>query len=74
MSDELNVCGMCCPMPLINIRKAVEGLQPGDTIHITGDDPVFQESVEDFCEENNHQIIEVTKEGRTVHLVVKVGE
>ena len=38
---EIDVCGTCCPMPLITVRKAVAELHTGQILQVSGDDPVF---------------------------------
>lgn len=68
----IDVTQMSCPMPLINIKKAVKGLKPGEVLKVTGNDPIFEETVKDFCEENQHEIIERSQEGRSVTLLIKI--
>ena len=52
----IDVCGHCCPVPLIQLAKTATDLAPGQTISITGDDPIFAVAVRDFCEMKGHAI------------------
>lgn len=71
---QLNVCGVCCPLPLIQLSKAVAGLQPGQTIEVTGNDPIFESSVRDFCQANGHAVLAVQSDDtRQVTIQIRVG-
>ena len=48
--EELSVIGMSCPVPLIQLAKVVKTLKSGQILKITGDDPIFEDGVRDFCE------------------------
>jgi len=69
VDKEINVVGKACPIPLITLAKAVRTMQNGQTIRITGNDPIFEPSVLDFCQEWGHKVLETTREGRSVSIV-----
>lgn len=71
-NKEIDVCGVCCPMPLIKVRKAVNGMQAGQILQVTGDDPIFEESVRDLCNESGYQIVLAEHNGRRVTLHIKI--
>ena len=50
-NPQASICvsGQSCPMPLIELAKAAKKMQPGEVLKITGDDPIFEVSVRDFC-------------------------
>jgi TusA-related sulfurtransferase len=74
IDSRLDVSGVCCPLPLIQLAKHVIGLAPGQTIEITGNDPIFESSVRDFCKANGHAILEVTPgDNRSVNILIRVG-
>lgn len=68
----IDVTGTTCPMPLIELRKAESTYQKGETILIRGDDPVFESSIRDYCEENAHEICDVVTENRTISITIKL--
>jgi TusA-related sulfurtransferase len=71
---HLDVCGVCCPLPLIQLAKAVKDLDPGQTLEITGNDPIFEASVRDYCAVNGHAILEVRPgDKRRVAILIRVG-
>lgn len=56
---SLCVTGLACPMPLIELAKAAKKMQPGEVLKITGDDPIFENCVRDFCLSQQLEILAV---------------
>lgn len=69
---EINVVGRACPMPLVALAKEVRSLQPGQIVRIVGNDPIFEESVVEFCRERGHKIVETARDGTTVNMVIRI--
>jgi TusA-related sulfurtransferase len=73
MADkEVDVCGSCCPMPLITVRKAVAELKTGQMLKVSGDDPVFEESVRDLCAMSGYKIVAVENSGRKAVMLIEI--
>jgi TusA-related sulfurtransferase len=72
VDKTINVVGKACPMPLIALAKEVRGMAPGQTVRITGNDPIFEPSIVEFCQERKHTIVETAREGRVVSLVIRL--
>ena len=71
---RLDVCGVCCPMPLIELAKATKTLGPGQTIEVIGNDPIFEPSVRDFCQTNGHTVLEShVLDHRRISMLVRIG-
>jgi tRNA 2-thiouridine synthesizing protein A len=70
--NELDVTSLSCPVPLIRLAKAAAAMSAGERLLIIGDDPVFEDEVRDYCEESGHRIVEVTREGRRVRVLLQV--
>jgi len=74
IDSKLDVCGVCCPMPLIELAKAARQLRPGQTIEVIGNDPIFEPSVRDFCQTNGHTVFEVRSgDDRRVVILIRIG-
>jgi TusA-related sulfurtransferase len=74
LEAHLDVCGVCCPMPLIQLAKAVKDLDPGQTIEVVGNDPIFESSVQDFCQANGHAILDVRSDNdHRVFILIRIG-
>lgn len=69
---DINVLGKACPMPLITLAREVRNLKQGQIVQITGNDPIFEESIVEFCREGRHEVLETKREGKTISMVIKV--
>ena len=68
--EIIDVCGMSCPMPLIRLRSAMNKLPRGHALTIVGDDPIFESSVRDFCNENGLVVDSVKTDGRAITIII----
>jgi TusA-related sulfurtransferase len=68
---EVDVCGVCCPMPLIKVRTALNDMQAGQVLSVTGDDPIFEESVHDLCDTSGLQVLATERDGRRVTMQIR---
>lgn len=72
-ADRLvDVMGKVCPLPLITLAKEVRTMQKGQMMSIVGDDPIFEDSVIDFCREGGHELVDTHREGKKVTIVFQV--
>jgi len=68
----IDVVGKACPMPLIALAREVRTLRPGQTVRIIGNDPIFEESIVQFCREGGHAILETARDGKVVSILIRV--
>ena len=69
---RIDVQGSSCPIPLVHLTKAIGEMQTGEELRITGDDPIFERAVRDYCEANGHEVLSAEPlEGRAVAMVVR---
>jgi TusA-related sulfurtransferase len=69
---EIDVVGKACPFPLIAVAKAVRDMQKGQTVRITGNDPLFESTIIDFCREGGHTVQETGRNGKIVSILFAV--
>jgi TusA-related sulfurtransferase len=69
---DIDVVGKACPLPLIVLAKTARALTKGQTVRIRGNDPIFEESIVEFCSEGCHEIVETTHEGKTVSITLVI--
>ena len=58
---KLDACGLSCPGPLIEAKRAMDGLSPGQVLQITATDPGFYEDVKSFARMSNHDTLHVER-------------
>jgi TusA-related sulfurtransferase len=74
MLVKLDVRGSSCPMPLVRLAKAIEGLHGGGVVEIVGDDPIFELGVREFCVARGLSVEHQRVEGRDTHLTVRMDQ
>lgn len=58
---NLDACGLSCPGPLIESKRAMDALSPGQVLQITATDPGFYEDVKAFARMSNHDTLHVER-------------
>lgn len=69
---SISTVGTCCPMPLIRLSDAVNEMQPGMLLSVTGDDPIFEVGVRDFCEARGYEVLDVTEVDSSITITVRI--
>ena len=72
VDKNIDVVGKACPVPLITVAKEVQSLQKGQLLRIIGNDPIFEQSIVDFCREGGHEIQETSHDGKIVSIIFKI--
>lgn len=72
VDKDINVVDEVYPKPLVTLVKEIRKMQQGQTLRITGNDPIFAEYIIAFCREANHEILETKREGKIVSIIIKV--
>jgi len=61
---ELTLTGYNCPIPVIKLSATIAQLHAGQILSITGDDPMLESSIRDYCEANKHEVLSVEKHNK----------
>ena len=56
MREEIDVTGEVCPRPALLVRDALEELQPGDELVVTGDYPPAEGNIQRTCEKHGYEV------------------
>jgi peroxiredoxin family protein/TusA-related sulfurtransferase/rhodanese-related sulfurtransferase len=59
--QELDVCGIACPGPIMAIRKALPNVKPGCELRVVASDTGFYNDFKSFCRVNNLTVVSLTK-------------
>jgi len=60
---ELNTVGLKCPLPLIKLAAKSPEMSPGQILEIIGNNPTFEEDVQNWCQRLNKKLVSVIDEG-----------
>lgn len=66
----LDCKGLCCPMPIVDIGRALKKMTVGQLIEVEADDPAFKDDVMAFVRHTKHTIISLD-EGSVVKVVIR---
>lgn len=59
---ELDCLGKACPVPVIELAKAVAGLQVGETIVVVADDPGAKVDIPVWCRMKRQELVDVAED------------
>ena len=63
--QELDCCGMSCPMPILKTKKAIDGMQTGQVLRMMATDPGSLPDVEAWTAKTGNELLDHEKDGDT---------
>ena len=70
----IDCTGMKCPRPIIEIAKASRKLTPGSQLKVQADDLAFESDVKAWAENTNSTILNLTRNGNKVEVLIALHE
>ena len=67
----LDACGLCCPGPLMEVKKCMDELKDGETLKVTASDPGFYEDIKSWCCTTNNELINLSKDNANITALIK---
>ncbi|WP_304616092.1 sulfurtransferase TusA family protein [Paracoccus sp. (in: a-proteobacteria)] len=64
---QVDARGLLCPLPVLRLRKALEGLAPGDRLVLLTSDPMAVVDVPHFCGQAGHVMVQSRPIGEGAH-------
>ncbi|MCC7517398.1 MAG: sulfurtransferase TusA family protein [Pseudomonadales bacterium] len=61
INQQLDACGLACPLPLLKARQALRGLQPGETLLVLATDAGSWRDFAAFAEQSGHLLLEAAE-------------
>lgn len=71
--ELLNVCGLSCPGPIVQVNKRMTELSDGDRIEVVATDPGFARDIESWCDNTGNKLISQTAKDGKYYAVVQKG-
>lgn len=69
----LNVCGLSCPGPIVQLSKKLDSLNEGDLLEVKASDPGFARDVASWCRNTGNSLLEKREEGADYIALVQKG-
>lgn len=62
-SRTLDCRGLLCPMPIIEVSKAIKGMEVGQILEMLATDPGSKPDMEAWARQTGHELFDVQEEG-----------
>ena len=69
--QELDACGLNCPLPILRAKKSLSSLESGQVLRIIATDPGAVKDFEAFAKQTGNELLESSEEGGKFHFLVK---
>ncbi|MDR0961616.1 MAG: FAD-dependent oxidoreductase [Mediterranea sp.] len=71
---KINACGLQCPGPIIQVKKAIDTLQPGEAVEVTATDAGFARDAAAWCNSTGNKLLENRSDKGRYTVVIEKGE
>jgi tRNA 2-thiouridine synthesizing protein A len=72
-NEELDARGLNCPLPILRAKKAINGLEEGQTLKIIATDPGSVKDFEAFCKQTGNELVSTAEDGGEFTFFIKKG-
>jgi tRNA 2-thiouridine synthesizing protein A len=71
IAEELDTCGLLCPLPVLKARKRLGGMAPGALLQVVADDPAARVDFPHFCAEQGHELLSTDETAGRLTFVIR---
>lgn len=71
---KVNACGLQCPGPIIQVKKAIDSIEIGERVEIVATDAGFARDASAWCETTGNNLIENREEKGRYTVVIEKGD
>ena len=69
--QELDACGLNCPLPILRAKKALSGMDSGKVLHIISTDPGSVKDFEAFSKQTGNALLDSSEDGEKFYFLIK---
>ena len=70
-AQELDARGLNCPLPILRAKKALNGLQHGEVLHVRATDPGSVKDFDAFAKQTGHTLLSSAEQDKTFVFYMK---
>lgn len=63
---KLDACGLCCPGPLVEVKRKMDQLSDHDILHVSASDPGFYEDIQAWARMSGNSVLKIAKSNRGI--------
>ncbi len=67
----LDTKGLSCPMPILKLKKAVDGMKSGQVLKMLASDPGSVTDVQAWAEKTGHALLSFSQDGAIYVFILK---
>lgn len=67
----LDCLGLYCPEPVYQTRMELDDIEIGEILEVLADDPAAEADIRSLAKRLEQEIVDVSKEGNTVRILIK---
>jgi len=71
---EIDACGLQCPGPILQLKQAMDQIQPGQSVRISVSDPAFAADLDGWCHTTGNRLREKQLVNGVLRAVVEKGQ
>ena len=71
--ETLDVCGLSCPGPIVQVANTLKTLNDGDQLDVTASDPGFTRDIAAWCKNTGNTLIKTESEKGIYRAIVQKG-
>jgi tRNA 2-thiouridine synthesizing protein A len=65
--------GLACPLPVLRLRKALQGRAPGTIAELLATDPATRRDVPSFCVSAGHRLLTAVETAGQIRFRIEAG-
>ena len=69
--QELDACGLNCPLPILRAKKALANMDGGQVLHIIATDPGSVKDFEAVAKQTGNELMESKEDAGKFHFMMK---
>lgn len=70
-SQTLDARGLNCPLPILRTKKALSGLNSGQTLKVVATDPGSLKDVASFCSQTGNELLSAQQAGSEYEFLIR---
>ena len=70
---RVDTSGKFCPVPILEVSRAVKTLSPGQVVEIVATDPGVEADMPAWCKATKNELVALVREGKTFRAFVRKG-
>ncbi|WP_371371847.1 CoA-disulfide reductase [Sporomusa aerivorans] len=67
----LDVCGLSCPGPLMQVKASLDDMADGQILKVIASDPGFYEDIKAWCTRTNNELVDLKREHNQIVALIK---